>query len=83
MLYSCCWAPDGKHLATSSSEGKIFIYDVDKGIVVRMIQSNKDVSTLPPLEPPLNPPRRDPLPALAPPASLHHPNLYTGADEHK
>jgi WD40 repeat protein len=43
VLYSLCWAPDGKHLVTSSSEGKVFIYDVEKGVVVRTIQTSKGV----------------------------------------
>jgi len=42
VLYSLAWSPDGKSMASSSSEGKVFLYDVAKRVVVRTIQSNKD-----------------------------------------
>lgn len=42
VLYSLAWAPDGKSMASSSSEGKVFLYDVAKRVVVRTIQSNRD-----------------------------------------
>lgn len=44
VLYSLSWSPDGTLMASSSSEGKIFIYDVEKGVVVRTVQTNKEAS---------------------------------------